>query len=968
MSSKVRGFAATRSALLSVRFLVPALLAPLAMTNSATAASVNKCTTAPGVPADPSGGTSNLTITCTGDTVNAGGGTIGFGTGFDSGNTYNINPSASITGDSIGLDLGNGTVNMGVGAVVRGGTGTDSVGIQVVHQGGLTLTNAGTVSGGAVGISATADSQVTALTNQSTGVIQATGANLSSPGTVPKATFSNNAINILANDGAIESSVNNGIAIDGQTVTINSNNGTIRAGMIGIQGKAVTVTANSGNIFATSTGGTAIKGDSVTVGGNAGGNIFGNAFGIDARISATITNGHDGSISANSTTGVAIGSSDATPANTITIDNAGAIRSNGDAIKGQTVTINSNTGGGLIIADGNGTAVSASGTATVNNAANIQSVGATAIFADTANVTNLAGGTIQGAGNGIFATTMVVNNAGTIQGANGAIFVPGGGQATITNTSTGIIQGSPGILSQGNLTLTNAGSVTATSTGISLNGGSGSITNLAGGQISGGFLGIDNSTNNLTIANAGTISGATAIKSENGVITITNFGTIKSTAGATGTAIQLSGDGDTLNVKKGSQIVGQIDFQDGHDVVNVDSTASQIPPRGISTLSRATSAVVDALKQQFVNAENVIVNIIGGNSTGTGQPTVTVNGLTASLDPTALSQQDRALMDFTGGMSSMVQGRLSGGGNVQSASYALEGAHAEMYTKAPASAWKPSVNVWSSVFGAVRSQSGTDTTLNSTSSAFGGAIGIDRRIHPNWLVGVFAGGGNGTINVSLSSQKVDTDYVSAGAYSRFEWGPQFVDTTLQVGGMNNRSSRLVQNNVTSGLDHATASYNGWFVSPEIAYGYHIHLGGGTMVTPILRARYVAGFFDGFNEAGSAQTLSIGSRTLQDFEERGEVEFSKMTNFFGADQPFRLFFHGGAIAWQRTGDATVNAVLIGQSLSFVTPGKSNAVGSVAGVGFDHQIRPNVALFGSVEGTFMSDESRLVTAKGGLRVGF
>jgi hypothetical protein len=89
---------------------------------------------------------SGVTVTCTDTTTDANGNT-GFGSGADTGNTYNIVSGASVTGTIDGLKFDRGTVNNS-GTI----TGVDRFGVSAGRNIDLVNRDTGAISGGAVGV------------------------------------------------------------------------------------------------------------------------------------------------------------------------------------------------------------------------------------------------------------------------------------------------------------------------------------------------------------------------------------------------------------------------------------------------------------------------------------------------------------------------------------------------------------------------------------------------------------------------------------------------------------------------------------------------------------------------------------------------------------------------------------------------------------------------------------------------
>jgi hypothetical protein len=670
-----------------------------------------------------------------------------------------------------------------------------------------------------------------------------------------------------------------------------------------------------------------------------------------------------------------------------TCTNSGVISSIGNGITDTATLTLTNTSTGLISAVFDGVhaananvsnfgdirgdfGISAITTANVNNAGNV--LGDTfGIFAATANVTNSGtiSATISGA---ISATTANVSNTGTISG-------PIGIGATIANvTNAGTISGSIDGISANTANVVNSGAITggAAGDGITSNSAtvvnSGTISGFGGiaagvanitnfGIISGGGFGIS-SLNHVTVTNFGTISaGETGIGSLGSAIVI-NSGTI---SGGTG-ALSFGGASDTLTLLPGSHIVGAINLDGGGDTVNV-----------------------------LTGNQNLTFDTLAGATVTSNVPFVVSGNRIVTIDPTPFAMADRNLMDFSRAVSSAVPDVES---SATTATAAADSGSALAFAgpdtsplsgddrfpglsayvddsmlpfKSPTLVYGNGTALWARGFVGERVQDAAGTLLETHNRFYGGMLGGGWQVRPNLRLGLFLGAGETRSTIDTYGETKST-LVFAGLTGHYTWGASFLRFGLQGGHSSNDTTRSNINNnlVPGGLETATASFDGWYITPEATFGHHFALGsvgGGVYtLTPSLTVRYLHASFDGYTESGTTAPLTVGDRSADAFEERGQLKLIR-TQTFAPTEILKTSIFGGVLADQRVGGDTVDAVLLGQAIPFATPGDDSVWGGFGGLGLEWSTG-RVTLFASTEYLALSDSSSVISGQGGVRIAF
>lgn len=477
---------------------------------------------------------------------------------------------------------------------------------------------------------------------------------------------------------------------------------------------------------------------------------------------------------------------------------------------------------------------------------------------------------------------------------------------------------------------------------------SGALTSTATAAVSGSGI----------ISNSGRISGADYGIDLTAASTLTSSGTI---AGGTA-AVRLGADGNTLNIYNGALFTGGIQFASTeNNTLNFYTGSYTLPVQNYLLASNSINLLG--------SARTLITTDLNGSGTG--------NILV--VDSSAVGTLDRAASDVQRQVSGVIQDIMSldferisvtQPGSSAPLGYAPEERKRRNPTEIQvrsaqdqAVALDASGNLyWLRGFYGGRHQDASGDLAASNAHQFGTVTGVDH-LYDDWRIGAFGGAGRSTNTLADGAGQLDADMALAGVYMRRTFGWLAFDAAFTGGHIWADSER----GINGGAEIAKGSFDGWFVAPEAALSFKYALDRQWSLTPSLKARYVATFYDGYTEDGSSQNVSYDSHTTQSLEERFDARLAYQT-VTSAGAAARYWLSAGASATQRVSGEGYGATVSGVDFVVAPMGDSTVYGALASVGFDVMLSQQTSLFGSLEGSLFSDKSRTGMARGGVKVAF
>lgn len=428
---------------------------------------------------------------------------------------------------------------------------------------------------------------------------------------------------------------------------------------------------------------------------------------------------------------------------------------------------------------------------------------------------------------------------------------------------------------------------------------------------------------------------APAILVFDGNNTVTNGGKLMSRQSY---SIMLAGDGDRLNLLAPSYLGGGIDLGAGTQV-NLSTGPSHsvhwkfegTMDGGVPTMSGPYAGFYNEQTMEYATFDPTV---LAGNVNQLGD----MQGLLSSVGRSGLTRGDGAPVQVADST-----GQTAGGGGMLP--------------------WDG--RLWAGGFGGFYDHDGDNGSLSRDIDLKGFAVGYSARPRAGLTVSAMAGYLRGRQEADsrwASSYRLDSDGVFAGANGRFRFGPYVVDLGLVAGRLSYDSDRFVNDNLASqGASWTSASYDGWFVSPEIGLSAPFDWTDVVTVRPAARVAYAHQRIGSYHESGSNADARVDGQHLSLLIATAEVGFEK--RLFDAVTVNAV---GGYARRVNIGDDSVSIELIDVT-NEVDFGDANSGGFFAGGGLSLDVGGRAGLALEAR-TYLSGDISGTEGHATLSVGF
>ncbi|WP_027165001.1 autotransporter outer membrane beta-barrel domain-containing protein [Mesorhizobium sp. WSM3224] len=476
------------------------------------------------------------------------------------------------------------------------------------------------------------------------------------------------------------------------------------------------------------------------------------------------------------------------------------------------------------------------------------------------------------------------------------------------------------------LRVDNSGSITVAglaSVGIGASGNDIAIANSGTVEVFGtASTGIGTLLGNATITNSGSVIveglAAVGIAAQGSNSVITNSGRVFSDQSA---AIYFGAPGATLNLLGGTAVQGPIVFSGGGNTV---------------TFGPALNAVMS------FSGSGLPQTVLTG-----GRPFVTSGDSVAVVDITGFASSGPLVEDLVDGIAGVAEARMSAPGD-------------------PMLSKHNGPDAWISTFGGIRAQGGSGASAGFSEALGGVVAGAERRSGDGFLGGVLLGGAAGSTEVDDDAQEIVHRSVFAGGYLGYDAGAHFAEATFIAGVLQERSRRLVANNlVLNGVETARADFNSVFLSPSFTLGTRLPVSAGTLI-PSVRLRYIGLFINDYAETGSNGDLAVSRRDVNVFEARGQLALA-LAPVSTQSQTWQTTLRAGIDAIAQDSD-DLSATLLGQDISFAAGGKKVVLRGFAGADIAAEVGAGMTLNAGFEAGYGSDNAFTVRGQARLSKAF